>query len=299
MQPEFQDKFLCYKQLKKVLKSLPSSEVDDGAQRSDEGHGAAAQSPLHNPPTSSSAATSATERNSPLTPEEVSFVKMLNEELEKFNEFYMEKEEEYVMHMKRLEDELEQLTGAGRVAETEELDALHVACVRFHGTLVLLQNWSALNYAALVKILKKHDKHSKLALRSPYLANVLNQPFYSTEVLSELVAGTESLYTKVMVKQKEHGTASSESSKALEGTAPRLINWQLQQDVLEMEVQDLDPSIMRQTQTALSMWGKVKSNSVPVPDEDKDQEITEESDTGFEQDSTAMSPRPQKMMRVE
>lgn len=33
---------------------------------------------------------------------------------------------------------------------------LQMEFVKFHGTLVLLQNWSALNYAALVKILKKH-----------------------------------------------------------------------------------------------------------------------------------------------
>jgi hypothetical protein len=36
------------------------------------------------------------------------------------------------------------------------MQVLQIEVVKFHGTLVLLQNWSALNYAALVKILKKH-----------------------------------------------------------------------------------------------------------------------------------------------
>jgi hypothetical protein len=36
------------------------------------------------------------------------------------------------------------------------MQVLQMEFVKFHGTLVLLQNWSALNYAALVKILKKH-----------------------------------------------------------------------------------------------------------------------------------------------
>lgn len=41
--------------------------------------------------------------------------------------------------------------------------------------MVLLLHWSLLNYAAVVKILKKHDKRSGLLLRAPYLANVLQQ----------------------------------------------------------------------------------------------------------------------------
>jgi SPX domain protein involved in polyphosphate accumulation len=43
------------------------------------------------------------------------------------------------------------------------------------GEMVLLLHWSLLNYAAVVKILKKHDKRSGLLLRAPYLANVLQQ----------------------------------------------------------------------------------------------------------------------------
>ena len=43
------------------------------------------------------------------------------------------------------------------------------------GEMVLLLHWSLLTYAAVVKILKKHDKRSGLLLRAPYLANVLQQ----------------------------------------------------------------------------------------------------------------------------
>ena len=46
------------------------------------------------------------------------------------------------------------------------------------------------------------DKHSKLALRSPYLANVLKQPFFSTEVLSELVDRSEAAHQKIIEQQK-------------------------------------------------------------------------------------------------
>jgi len=36
-------------------------------------------------------------------------------------------------------------------------------------------HWSLLNYAAVAKILKKHDKRTGLLLRAPYLTNVLQQ----------------------------------------------------------------------------------------------------------------------------
>jgi hypothetical protein len=34
-----------------------------------------------------------------------------------------------------------------------------------------------LNYSGVVKIMKKHDKHSDLLMRAPYLERVLQQPF--------------------------------------------------------------------------------------------------------------------------
>lgn len=85
------------------------------------------------------------------------------------------------------------------------------------GQLVLLFHWSMLNYAALVKILKKHgahtapapatasrrhprrpptqtqraDKRSGMELKAPVLSNALRQPFSTTNVLSSLMAKCE------------------------------------------------------------------------------------------------------------
>jgi hypothetical protein len=67
----------------------------------------------------------------------------------------------------------------------------------FHGELVLMEHWVSLNYTALVKILKKHDKRSSLSLRSPFLVSVLQQPFYSTEVLSQLIVKVEGRFRKL------------------------------------------------------------------------------------------------------
>eukprot|EP00958_Prasinococcus_capsulatus_P013352 scaffold1377_cov390-Prasinococcus_capsulatus_cf.AAC.6 len=79
--------------------------------------------------------------------------------------------------------------------------------VAFHAEAVLLENYSTLNYLALVKILKKHDKvpsawlgvglSSSLhpcvfgvtgrALKDTILRRVSQQPFWSTDMLERLV----------------------------------------------------------------------------------------------------------------
>ena len=80
------------------------------------------------------------------------------------------------------------------------------ALADFHGELVLMEHWVSLNYTALVKILKKHDKRSNLSLRSPFLVSVLQQPFYSTEVLTQLITKTESRFRKLNALIASRGT---------------------------------------------------------------------------------------------
>ena len=92
-----------------------------------------------------------------------------------------------MIRVKDLEDRLEAArTSAAREEVTEAL-------VHIHGGLVLQLHWSSLNYASLVKILKKPDKIAGLALRSPFLANVLKQPFSSTSIMRRLVQQVEGL----------------------------------------------------------------------------------------------------------
>ncbi|XP_058220780.1 SPX domain-containing protein 2-like [Rhododendron vialii] len=59
--------------------------------------------------------------------------------------------------------------------------------------MVLLENYSALNYTGLVKILKKYDKRTRALIRSPYIQKVLQQPFFTTDLLFKLVKECEAL----------------------------------------------------------------------------------------------------------
>ncbi|KAG5559443.1 hypothetical protein RHGRI_009095 [Rhododendron griersonianum] len=69
--------------------------------------------------------------------------------------------------------------------------------VDFHGEMVLLENYSALNYTGLVKILKKYDKRTGALIRSPYIQKVLQQPFFTTDLLFKLVKECEVLLDRL------------------------------------------------------------------------------------------------------
>jgi SPX domain protein involved in polyphosphate accumulation len=84
--PEWRDKFLSYKDLKKRLKLIGGAAGADGEERqakrarvSEDGDEAAAAE---------------------MTPEEAEFMRLLEAELDKFNSFFVEKEEEYIIRQK-------------------------------------------------------------------------------------------------------------------------------------------------------------------------------------------------------
>lgn len=76
--PDWRDKFLSYKDLKKRLKQIGSGERRTKRQRVGDDGGS---SPA-------------------MTAEEAGFVALLDAELDKFNAFFIEKEEDYVIRLK-------------------------------------------------------------------------------------------------------------------------------------------------------------------------------------------------------
>ena len=55
--------------------------------------------------------------------------------------------------------------------------------VAIHGEIVLLENYSALDFTGMVKILKKYDRRTVALLRLPFTQIVLQQSFFATELL--------------------------------------------------------------------------------------------------------------------
>ena len=55
----------------------------------------------------------------------------------------------------------------------------------------MLQNYVALNFTAVVKILKKFDKKVGGNLRADYISAMVELPFYRCQALGQLVEDTE------------------------------------------------------------------------------------------------------------
>ncbi|XP_056162518.1 SPX domain-containing protein 1-like [Syzygium oleosum] len=191
--PEWREKFLSYKELKKRLKLIdPKGGGDRPAKRPrlDEPPPAPAA-----PPSSSSSAggaepapAAAGGAGEGMTNEVVEFIRLLEDELEKFNSFFVEKEEEYIIKLKELQDRM-----AKAKDSNEEMIKIRKEIVDFHGEMVLLENYSALNYTGLVKILKKYDKRTGALIRLPFIQRVLQQPFFTTDMIYKLVKECEKM----------------------------------------------------------------------------------------------------------
>ncbi|XP_062106608.1 SPX domain-containing protein 4 isoform X2 [Humulus lupulus] len=182
--PEWRDKFLCYKPLKKFLKNFPTNPSDP-------------QQPFEaDAPVLEGLED---QGNPPLADLQDWFIRILNEELDKFNDFYVDKEEEFVIRFQELKERIERIkeksnNGRAFTSESEfseEMMDIRRDFVAIHGEMVLLKNYSSLNFAGLVKILKKYDKRTGGLLRLPFTQLALRQPSFSTEPLTRLVRECE------------------------------------------------------------------------------------------------------------
>ncbi|KAJ2768707.1 Phosphoserine phosphatase, partial [Coemansia nantahalensis] len=104
-----------------------------------------------------------------LTP---AFVRMLDGEVEKFNAFFVDIKDATKAAINRVLDPASQ----PRVAELESALA----------DLLLLERFVFLNFTAVTKALKKHDKWSGLQIREPYLLRAAGLPFITSTSLLRL-----------------------------------------------------------------------------------------------------------------
>ncbi|AQK59968.1 SPX domain-containing protein 1 [Zea mays] len=204
--PDWRDKFLSYKDLKKRLKQIGAGSGERRSKRQRVGDGRGGSSPPA------------------MTPEEAGFVALLDAELDKFNAFFLEKEEDYVIRLKnsglirvsvvgieRAQELQDRVVSAAEVGSAEELLRVRKEIVDFHGEMVLLENYSALNYTGLVKILKKYDKRTGALIRLPFIRNVMQEPFCATDVLYKLVKGCEEMLDQLLLPRNQQRPVPSDN----------------------------------------------------------------------------------------
>ncbi|CAN6455110.1 unnamed protein product [Victoria cruziana] len=241
--PEWRDKFLSYKELKKRLK-LMAPKGENPAKRP-------RLSGEEDPGSGEGAATA--------TPEEQEFVRLLDAELEKFNAFFVEKEEEYIIRQKLLQEKVEKEKDS-----KEEMIKVKKEIVDFHGEMVLLENYSALNYTGLVKILKKYDKRTGALMRLPFIQMVLHQPFFTTDLLLKLVKECEKMLdhlfpaNEATISSVTDGEAEREDKK-VKGRKSLL------KEASELEeIEYMESLYMKSTMAALRALKEIRSGSSTV-----------------------------------
>lgn len=118
------------------------------------------------------------------------FFRGLRYELDKVNAFFLDKQEDYVILSAQLGTDVEDVIRCG--ASRADILKLKRRLVEFHGCLVLLDNFSHVNYQGFRKILKKLDKKTGLRVREAYLSSVAVTPFLLSDTVRHLLHDTES-----------------------------------------------------------------------------------------------------------
>nr|ACU14463.1 unknown [Glycine max] len=225
--PEWRDQFLSYKDLKKQLKVMcPKDALTPPCLDADE---------LNH------------------------FLGLLELEIDKFNGFFVDKEEEYIIKWKELQDRV-----ARAIDSNAELMSLGREIVDFHGEMVLLENYTALNYTGLVKIIKKYDKRTGALLRLPFLQEVLNQPFFKIDVLNKLVKECEVILSILFTndwssisedfEEDECGSMSGNENKETLMHVPKELD----------EIENMENTFTKLTLSALRSLEEIRGRSSTV-----------------------------------
>ncbi|CAL4941643.1 unnamed protein product [Urochloa decumbens] len=207
--PQWRDKFLAYKRLKRLVRLVPAGPSSAAAPRR--------------------------------RAAEAAFVRLLDGEVDRFNAFFLEQEEDFVIRHRELQEAVKKVAAGGHGPPAPEtMRRVRKEVVDLHGEMVLLLNYSAINYTGLAKILKKYDKRTGRLLRLPFIEKVLGQPFFATELISGLVRECEATMETVFQAAGGRPGASTTTPVAAAAT---------------------EQGIFRNTVAALVTMGELRSGS--------------------------------------
>ncbi|OMO61674.1 hypothetical protein CCACVL1_23323 [Corchorus capsularis] len=252
--PDWRDKFLSYKDLKKQLKLIYPKDASE-------------KQPNKRPrlDLSTDGGDGGCKEDGEDTKEVMDFVLLLEDEIEKFNAFFAEKEEDYVIKWRAGMQEMQDRAALAKVSN-EELMKVGREIVDFHGEMVLLENYSALNYTGLVKIIKKYDKRSGALVRLPFIQKVLQQPFYRTDVLNKLVKECEMVLDHLFFQNEpsELPEAIDEKEHDQSSTSTRSNERLLKVPKELAEIKNMESMYTKLTLSALRVLKEVRSGSSTV-----------------------------------
>jgi hypothetical protein len=147
----------------------------------------------------------------------------------------------------------------------EEMINIKKEIVDFHGEMVLLMNYSALNYTGLAKILKKYDKRTGALIRLPFIQKVLQEPFFTTDLLNTFVKECEAMLDRLFPSNKsrnldEEGEPTT-SGMVKTGTDDSEL-LRVPKELSEIEY--MESLYMKSTVSALKVLKEIRSGSSTV-----------------------------------
>lgn len=122
-------------------------------------------------------------------------------------------------------------------------------------------------FIGLVKILKKYDKRTGALIRLPFIQNVLLQPFFTTDLLYQLVKECEAMLDQLLPSNKpfvssEDGQENTNSEDKLSNPSSSLVNSGCIPELDEIEF--MESMYMKSTVAALRSLKEIRSKSSTV-----------------------------------
>ncbi|KAJ9692660.1 hypothetical protein PVL29_011644 [Vitis rotundifolia] len=180
--PEWKSEFISYKQLKKLLNQIDLElwETDGSNKR---------------PSFSTFDCLGVGGRYVHMMREDKGFIRLFEGEIEKVNTFFVDKEEDYIIKVKELQEMVANLDVDGDILEVQ----MHI--LDFHREMVSLLHYSLTNFTGFMKIVKKHNKkivekqrqHTVACHHIHFMPKVMQQPFFSTDLLYKLMKECETM----------------------------------------------------------------------------------------------------------
>jgi SPX domain protein involved in polyphosphate accumulation len=131
---------------------------------------------------------------------EIEFFKLIKNEIKKASEFFASSEEIYRIRHKRVKEAYQLVVenNDDKKYDKNTWTRLLMACVQFYKDVLFLENFAIMNYCAVSKILKKHDKLTGFATREAFLRNVMPlQNFTTYPFVLNLIKEAEKLFSDI------------------------------------------------------------------------------------------------------
>lgn len=166
---------------------------------------------------------------------EKEFIRVLHDDVDRINSYFMEVEEDCVIKLQCLRDAYEEECIKKNNNKEEEMSdeawlsspemrKIRSQFIDLHGELVLLLHWSIVNYAGILKILKKHDKLLGGHAQKDLVGSILRQPFVSTGGITKLAQSAEVYVKKLGAVHQQQEVEKSEDSMRRNDSISLLMN---------------------------------------------------------------------------